>query len=98
ICAEFTTGKVKWQDKCVGAGAVCYAEGRLYVHGEDGDAALVEGQQGAYREKGRFTAPGPAQHTPCAHAESSGMRVSGDRRCVVWGGGGAEGCGLGGRT
>jgi outer membrane protein assembly factor BamB len=57
VCAEFTTGTVKWQHKCVGPGAVCYADGRLYVHGEKGDVALVEATPDAYREKGRFTPP-----------------------------------------
>jgi outer membrane protein assembly factor BamB len=58
MCIEFATGKVKWQDKCVGAGSVCYADGRLYVHGENEDVALVEATPQAYREKGRFTPPG----------------------------------------
>jgi outer membrane protein assembly factor BamB len=57
ICAEFATGKVKWQDKCVGAGSVCCADGRLYIHGENGDVALVEATPEAYHEKGRFTPP-----------------------------------------
>src|SRR5207237_8376039 len=26
VCAEFMTGKVKWQDPCVGPAAVCYAD------------------------------------------------------------------------
>src|SRR5207245_723017 len=56
LCVEFITGKVKWKDKCVGAGSVCYADGRLYVHGEgSGAVALVEATPDAYREKGRFT-------------------------------------------
>jgi outer membrane protein assembly factor BamB len=62
ICAEFTTGKVKWQDKCVGAGAICYADGRLYLHGENGDVALVEATPEAYRERGRFTPPDQPEH------------------------------------
>jgi outer membrane protein assembly factor BamB len=57
ICSEFTTGKIKWQNKSVGAGAVCYADGRLYLHGESGEVALVEAAPDAYREKGRFTPP-----------------------------------------
>jgi hypothetical protein len=57
VCAKFTTGKVQWQDKCVGPGAVCYADDCLYVHGENGQAALVEATPQAYREKGRFTPP-----------------------------------------
>jgi outer membrane protein assembly factor BamB len=57
ICAEFLTGDVKWQDKSIGAGSVCYADGCLYIHGEDGQMALVEATPAAYHEKGRFTPP-----------------------------------------
>jgi outer membrane protein assembly factor BamB len=57
VCVEFATGKVKWQDRCVGAGALCYADGRLYIHGEKGDVALVEATPEGYHEKGRFTPP-----------------------------------------
>lgn len=54
VCAEFLTGKIRWQGEVVGPGAVLYAEGHLYVHGENGDVALVEVTPKAYREKGRF--------------------------------------------
>src|SRR5262249_21372260 len=57
VAAEFTTGKVKWQGQGVGGGSVAYADGHLYVHGENGDLALVEATPEAYREKGRFTPP-----------------------------------------
>jgi outer membrane protein assembly factor BamB len=57
MCVDFATGDVKWQDAGVGAGSVCYADGRLYVHGENGDVALVEAASEGYREKGRFTPP-----------------------------------------
>jgi outer membrane protein assembly factor BamB len=56
-CIEFTTGKVKWDDRAIGAAAICYAEGRLYLHGENGDVALVEATPEGYHEKGRFTPP-----------------------------------------
>lgn len=56
-CVEFKTGEVKWSERGVGAGSVCYADGNLYVHGENGDMALVEATPQAYREKGRFTPP-----------------------------------------
>jgi len=56
-CIEFTTGKVKWDDRAIGAAAICYAEGRLYLHGENGDVALVEATTEGYHEKGRFTPP-----------------------------------------
>jgi len=57
MCVDFATGDVKWQEQGVGAGSVCYADGRLYVHGENGAVALVEATSEAYREKGRFTPP-----------------------------------------
>ena len=55
LCAEFLTSTVKWQERAVGAGSVCLADGNLYVHGENGDVALVEASPDSYREKGRFT-------------------------------------------
>ena len=36
---------------------LCYADGRLYLHGESGELALVEATPEGYREKGRFTPP-----------------------------------------
>jgi outer membrane protein assembly factor BamB len=62
LCVEFATGKVKWQDKCVGAASVCFADGCLYLHGENGEAALVEATSEGYREKGRFAPPGQPKH------------------------------------
>jgi len=57
LCAEFTTGNVKWQERGIGAASVCAAEGLLYLHGENGEVALVEASPEAYREKGRFAPP-----------------------------------------
>ena len=57
MCADFATGETKWQDRSVGAGSVCYADGHFYIHGEDGDVAFVEATPEEYREKGRFTPP-----------------------------------------
>jgi outer membrane protein assembly factor BamB len=57
-CIDFTTGAEKWHSKSVGPGALCFADGRFYLHGENGDVALVEPTPEAYREKGYFTPPG----------------------------------------
>ena len=57
MCVEFSTGQVKWSERGVGAASVCYADGRLYLHGEGGEVALVEATPDAYRELGRFTPP-----------------------------------------
>jgi len=57
LCADFKTGELKWEDNAIGAASVFYADGRLYLHGENGDVALVEPNTEGYREKGRFTPP-----------------------------------------
>jgi outer membrane protein assembly factor BamB len=57
MCADFATGDIKWQERGVGAGSVCFADGRLYVHGEKDEVALVEPSPDGYREKGRFMLP-----------------------------------------
>jgi hypothetical protein len=46
-CLDFATGEVKWQDRSIAPGSLCYADGKLYVHGENGDVALVEAACGA---------------------------------------------------
>jgi outer membrane protein assembly factor BamB len=63
LCIEFATGKVKWEDRSVGAASLCYADGNLYLHGEDGEVALVEASPDGYREKGRFTPPDQPAHS-----------------------------------
>jgi outer membrane protein assembly factor BamB len=60
--SEFLTGKLAWQAQSGGPGAVLYADGRFYVHFENGDVALVEATTEAYREKGRFTPPNQPAH------------------------------------
>jgi outer membrane protein assembly factor BamB len=63
VAAEFLSGKLKWQDKSIGPGSVVFADGHLYLHGENGEVALVEATPEAYREKGRFTPPDPPKHS-----------------------------------
>jgi outer membrane protein assembly factor BamB len=59
VCADFKTGQIKWSQRSVAPGAVCYADGLLYLHGENGDVGLVEATPEAYRERGRITPPNP---------------------------------------
>ena len=61
-CIKFTTGDVKWSDPAIGAASLCAVEGRLYLHGENGDVALVEVSPDGYHEKGRFTPPNQPKH------------------------------------
>lgn len=58
MCVNFATGELKWQERSVGAGSICFADGRLYLHAEaTGEVALVDATPDGYREKGRFTPP-----------------------------------------
>lgn len=65
---DFVTGKARWKEESLGPGAVLYADGRLYVHTENGEVALVEAVPEAYREKGRFTPPAPPKRTRAREA------------------------------
>ncbi|HYT90416.1 MAG TPA: PQQ-binding-like beta-propeller repeat protein [Gemmataceae bacterium] len=43
LCLDFKTGAIKWEDRCVGKGSICYADGCLDVRAEKtGTVALVE--------------------------------------------------------
>ena len=57
VAAEFATGKVKWQADSLGWGSIAAADGLLYLHGTNGEVALIEATPEGYREKGRFTPP-----------------------------------------
>jgi outer membrane protein assembly factor BamB len=58
-CIGFKTGTVKWEERGIGAASLCFADGRLYLHGENGEVALAEATSDGYREKGRFTPVDP---------------------------------------
>lgn len=57
VAAEFLTGKIKWQAETLGWGSIAAADGLLYLHGINGEVALVEATPEGYSEKGRFTPP-----------------------------------------
>lgn len=61
-CVEWKTGEVKWENRSAAPGSLCFAEGRLYLHGEGGEVALIEATPEAYRERGRFTPPALPEH------------------------------------
>ncbi len=54
-CLEFATGKKMWSHRSVGKGALTYADGMLYLFGEDNVVGLAEATPAGYRENGRFT-------------------------------------------
>jgi outer membrane protein assembly factor BamB len=53
-CMEFATGNVAWKDRSVGKGSLTYADGMLYVLGENHTVGLIEATPTGYVEKGRF--------------------------------------------
>jgi len=61
VAAEFATGKIKWQDESLGWSSIAAADGLLYLHGTNGDVALIEATPEGYHEKGRFTPPAQPQ-------------------------------------
>jgi outer membrane protein assembly factor BamB len=63
VCIDFASGTVKWEERALGPAALCFADGRLYLHGESGEAGLVEPAPDGYREKGRFTPPDPPKRS-----------------------------------
>jgi outer membrane protein assembly factor BamB len=50
----FETGDRVWRDRSVGKGSVTYADGHLYILGENNVVGLAEASPDGYREKGRF--------------------------------------------
>lgn len=55
---DWATGQVAWQHRGIGAASIAAAGGQLYLHGENGDVALVDASPAGYRERGRFTPSG----------------------------------------
>jgi outer membrane protein assembly factor BamB len=61
LCVDFKSGEVKWQTRGTGAGSILFADGNLYVHGEDGKVTLVEATPEAYRVRGSFSPNDPPE-------------------------------------
>ena len=62
MCVDFKSGQVKWSERSIAPASLVYAEGLLYLHGEEGEVALIEASAEAYRERGRFTPPDQPKH------------------------------------
>ncbi len=74
-CLELKTGKVVWQDRSVGKGAVLAADGHLLVRSERGPLAWVEATPEGYREKGRFEQPDRSKEPAWSHPVIAGGRL-----------------------
>ncbi|MEW6158326.1 MAG: PQQ-binding-like beta-propeller repeat protein [Verrucomicrobiota bacterium] len=58
VCGDFLTGELRWESRSVAPASILFADGRLYLHGENGEMALVEATPEGYHERGRFAPPG----------------------------------------
>ena len=58
-CLELTTGRAKWNERGVGKGSVCFADGMLYLFGESGGrAGLATCSPTGMEMKGTFSVQG----------------------------------------
>jgi outer membrane protein assembly factor BamB len=59
VCQELKTGRAVWEEKGkMGKGSITYADGHLYLRGEDkGTVALIEASSSAYKQTGQFAQP-----------------------------------------
>ena len=65
VCQDFKTGEVVWSERKFPAGAVTFADGRLYCFSEnDGAAALVEAGKDGWKEAGRLKLPKASKLRP----------------------------------
>lgn len=67
VCLELASGEVQWRDRSVGKGALTYADGRIYLRGEQGPVALIEATPEGYHEAGRFEQPHRSNKSAWAH-------------------------------
>jgi outer membrane protein assembly factor BamB len=87
-CAEWKTGKVKWQrdrrkGKGNGSAAVTYADGNLYVRYSNGYVSLVPAGPDGYEEKGSFKIPNGDRNS-WAHPVVIGGRLYLREKGVLW--------------
>lgn len=58
-CLDLKTGQVRWNDRGVGKGSLCYADGMLYLFSEKGGlAGLAPASPDGFRMTGQFNAAG----------------------------------------
>ena len=57
LCVDYATGEAKWQDRSIGSSSLCFADGKLILHSEDNQVAMIEATADGYKELGKFTPP-----------------------------------------
>ena len=74
ICMDFLTGKIAWRARSVGKGSLIYADGMIYLLGENHQVANAEATPKEYREHGRFKIPRHGRPS-WAHAAIAGQTL-----------------------
>ncbi len=76
-CIEAKTGKVAWENRNVGKGAVIFADGMLIARGEAGagTVSLVEANPAAYKELSKFDQPDRSDKNSWANPVVYGGRL-----------------------
>ena len=66
VCQDCTSGEMKWSERQIKKGAVCYADGRFYhVQESDGKVLLIDADETSSKVKGEFVlTPQSSQRKP----------------------------------
>lgn len=76
-CADLATGEVVWRKRASGKGSASFAaaDGRLYIHFQNGQLVLAKADPTNYTEVGSFKLPGAGQRPSWAHPVICGGRL-----------------------
>ncbi len=76
-CQDLATGILKWVEKGpVDKGSLAYADGHLYLRGEDGEqVALIEATPDGYKQTGLFTQPDSGRPKTWPHPVVCGKKL-----------------------
>jgi outer membrane protein assembly factor BamB len=66
-CLDFQTGDTLWRDRKGPKGSLTFADGRLYLRGEEGEILLIEPSREGLIERGRFKQPNRTSVPAWAH-------------------------------
>ncbi|MBA2112985.1 PQQ-binding-like beta-propeller repeat protein [Bremerella alba] len=63
VCVDFITGEIMWQERISAAASILYADGRLYLHTEDGKAMMVAASPDKMEVVSEFSLPDQPEGT-----------------------------------
>jgi outer membrane protein assembly factor BamB len=84
VCLDLKTGQKKWEAKGVGKGSVCYADGMLYLFGENGGkVGLAPATPSGFKLTGQFSVAGtgPSWPHPVVVRGRLGLRYADNLYC-----------------